>query len=108
MKVGIFGGTFDPVHYGHLITAVAVKEIRNLDKIIFIPSFIAPHKIDRSSSSPLHRIEMLKLAIKGIPWFDYSDFEVKKEGVSYTIDTLKFLKNAYDDIDRKSTRLNSS
>ena len=99
MKVGIFGGTFDPVHYGHLITAVAVKEIRNLDKIIFIPSFIAPHKIDRLSSSPIHRIEMLKLAIKGIPWFDYSDFEVKKEGVSYTIDTLKFLKNAYDDIE---------
>ena len=99
MKVGVFGGTFDPVHYGHLITAVAVKEIRNLDKIIFIPNFIAPHKIDRSSSSPIHRIEMLKKAIKGIPWFDYSDFEVKKEGVSYTIDTLKFLKNTYDDIE---------
>ena len=45
MKVGVFGGTFDPIHYGHLITAVAVKEMRNLDKIIFIPSFIAPHKI---------------------------------------------------------------
>jgi nicotinate-nucleotide adenylyltransferase len=78
---------------------VAVKEIKNLDKIIFIPSFIAPHKIDRSSSSPIHRIEMLKLAIKGIPWFDYSDFEIKKKGVSYTIDTLKFLQNTYDDIE---------
>jgi nicotinate-nucleotide adenylyltransferase len=99
MKVGIFGGTFDPVHYGHLITAVAVKELRSLDKIIFIPSFIAPHKIDRLSSSPLHRIEMLKIAIKGIPYFDYSDFEIKKEGVSYTIDTLKFLQNKYDDIE---------
>ena len=99
MKVGIFGGTFDPVHYGHLITAVAVKEIRCLDKIIFIPSFIAPHKIDRLCSSPLHRIEMLKTAIKGIPYFDYSDFEIKKEGVSYTIDTLKFLKNKFDDIE---------
>jgi nicotinate-nucleotide adenylyltransferase len=99
MKVGVFGGTFDPVHYGHLITAVAVKEIKNLDKIIFIPSFIAPHKIDRSSSSPIHRIEMLKLAIKGISYFDYSDFEIKKKGVSYTIDTLKFLQNTYDDIE---------
>lgn len=99
MKVGVFGGTFDPVHYGHLITAVAVKEIRSLDKIIFIPSFIAPHKTDRLSSSPLHRIEMLKLAIKGIPYFDYSDYEIKKEGVSYTIDTLKFLQNKYDDIE---------
>jgi nicotinate-nucleotide adenylyltransferase len=99
MKVGIFGGTFDPIHNGHLITAVAVKELRNLDKIIFIPSFIAPHKIDRLSSSPEHRIEMLKRAIKGIHYFDYSDFEIKKEGVSYTIDTLKFLQNKYDNIE---------
>ena len=99
MKVGIFGGTFDPIHNGHLITAVAVKELRNLDKIIFIPSFIAPHKIDRLCSSHEHRIEMLKKAIIGIPYFDYSDFEIKKEGVSYTIDTLKFLQNKYDDIE---------
>jgi nicotinate-nucleotide adenylyltransferase len=99
MKVGIFGGTFDPIHNGHLITAVAVKELRNLDKIIFIPSFIAPHKIDRLSSSPEHRIEMLKRAIKEIHYFDYSDFEIKKEGVSYTIDTLKFLQNKYADIE---------
>ena len=82
MKVGILGGTFDPIHCGHLITAVAVKEIRSLDKIIFIPGFIAPHKIDKISSSPSHRMEMLKRAIKGIPFFDYSDFEIKKEGVS--------------------------
>ena len=99
MKVGIFGGTFDPIHNGHLITAVAVKELRSLDKIFFIPSFIAPHKIERLSSSPEHRIEMLKRAIKGISYFDYSDFEIKKKGVSYTIDTLKFLQNKYDDIE---------
>jgi nicotinate-nucleotide adenylyltransferase len=99
MKVGVFGGTFDPVHYGHLITAVAVKEMRNLDKIIFIPSFIAPHKTDRISSSPKHRIEMLKMAIKDIPYFDYSDYEIKKKGVSFTIDTLKFLKNEYEDLE---------
>lgn len=99
MKVGVFGGTFDPIHYGHLITAVAVKEIRGLDKIIFIPSFIAPHKIDILSSSPEHRLEMLKRAIKGVPYFDYSDFEIKKKGVSFTIDTLMFLKNKYNDIE---------
>jgi nicotinate-nucleotide adenylyltransferase len=99
MKVGIFGGTFDPIHNGHLITALAVKEMRNLDRIIFIPSFIAPHKIGKPSSSPLQRIEMLKLAIKDIPYFDFSDFEIKKEGVSYTIDTLKTLKNKYQDIE---------
>jgi nicotinate-nucleotide adenylyltransferase len=99
MKVGVFGGTFDPIHNGHLITAVAVKELRNLDKIIFIPSFIAPHKTDRISSSPEHRIEMLKMAVKDIPYFTYSDYEIKKKGVSFTIDTLKFLKNEYDDIE---------
>jgi nicotinate-nucleotide adenylyltransferase len=99
MKVGVFGGTFDPIHNGHLITAVAVKELRNLDKIIFIPSFIAPHKIGNISSSPEHRIAMIKAAIKDIPYFDLSDFEIKKEGVSYTIDTLKFLKDTYNDIE---------
>jgi nicotinate-nucleotide adenylyltransferase len=99
MKVGVFGGTFDPIHNGHLITAAAVKKIRGLDKIFFIPSYIAPHKIDKVSSSPDHRIEMIKLAIEGIPYFEYSDYEINKEGVSYTIDTLKFLKNKYPDIE---------
>jgi nicotinate-nucleotide adenylyltransferase len=99
MKIGVFGGSFDPIHNGHLITASAVKKIRGLDKIIFIPSFIAPHKIDRVSSSPNHRIEMIILAIEGIPYFEYSDYEINKEGVSYTIDTLKFLKNKYSDIE---------
>jgi nicotinate-nucleotide adenylyltransferase len=99
MKIGIFGGSFDPVHNGHLITAVAVKEIRGLDKIIFIPSFIAPHKIGRESTSPMHRIEMLKWAINGIPFFGYSDYEINKQGISYTIDTIKYLKNDHDDIE---------
>jgi nicotinate-nucleotide adenylyltransferase len=99
MKVGIFGGTFDPIHNGHLITAIAVKEIRSLDKIIFIPSFIAPHKTDRLSSSPEHRLEMLKIALKDISYFDYSDYEIKKKGVSFTIDTLNHLKNEYKNIE---------
>ena len=99
MKIGVFGGTFDPVHFGHLITAVAVKEIRGLDKIIFIPSFIAPHKTSIVSSSSTHRLEMLKRAIKGIHAFDYSDFEIMKESVSFTIDTIKFLTKEYDNIE---------
>ena len=99
MKVGVYGGTFDPIHNGHLITAIAVKEIRNLDKIIFIPSYIAPHKIGKERSSSVHRIEMLKKAIEGIPFFDYSTFEIDKKGVSYTIDTLKHLKKEFDRIE---------
>jgi nicotinate-nucleotide adenylyltransferase len=97
--VGIFGGTFDPVHIGHLITAQAVKEIRGLEKIIFIPAFISPHKVDANISSPLHRLNMIKLSTEDIPYFDFSDMEIKKEYVSYTIDTLKELKKKYDKIE---------
>jgi nicotinate-nucleotide adenylyltransferase len=97
--VGIYGGTFDPIHIGHLINAQAVCEIRKLDKMIFIPSFISPHKTDRISSSPRHRINMLKLAIKDIPYFGYSDIEVKKKEISYTINTILALKAVYKNIE---------
>ena len=98
-KVGIFGGTFDPIHNGHLITAQSVREIRDLDKIIFIPSFISPHKADVNSASPEHRMNMLKLAVEGVDFFEVSDYEVKKEGISYTIDTLKEFKKNYDELE---------
>jgi nicotinate-nucleotide adenylyltransferase len=98
-KVGIFGGTFDPIHHGHLITAQSVREIRDLDKIIFIPSFISPHKADVNSASPEHRMNMLKLAVEGIDFFEVSDYEIKKEGISYTIDTLKEFKKKYDKLE---------
>ena len=98
-KVGIFGGTFDPIHLGHLITAQSVKEIRNLDKIIFIPAYISPHKTDAKPSSPEDRLKMIKLAVDGIPFFDCSDIEVNKGGISYTVDTLRELKKYYDKIE---------
>jgi nicotinate-nucleotide adenylyltransferase len=98
-KVGIFGGTFDPIHLGHLITAQSVKELRNLEKIIFIPAFISPHKSDAKTSSPEDRLNMIKLAVDGIPFFDYSDTEVKKGGVSYSIDTLRELKKHYSELE---------
>lgn len=98
-KVGIFGGTFDPIHLGHLITAQSVREIRKLEKIIFIPAFISPHKSDAKTSSAEDRLNMIKLAIDGIPFFDYSDSEIKKGGVSFTIDTLRKLKNSYDELE---------
>jgi len=98
-KVGIFGGTFDPIHMGHLITAQSVKELRNLEKIIFIPAFISPHKSDAKTSSPSDRLNMIKLAVEGIPFFDYSDIEVKKGGVSYSIDTLRELKKQYTELE---------
>lgn len=98
-KVGIFGGTFDPIHNGHLITAQSVKEIRNLEKIIFIPAYISPHKQHAKASSAQHRLNMLKLAVDEIPFFEYSDFEIKQHSISYTIDTLREFKKHYDEID---------
>ncbi len=98
-KVGIFGGTFDPIHLGHLITAQSVREIRKLEKIIFIPAFISPHKSDIITSSAEDRLNMIKLAIDGIPFFDYSDMEIKKGGVSFTVDTLKELRNNFNELE---------
>jgi nicotinate-nucleotide adenylyltransferase len=98
-KIGIFGGTFDPIHLGHLITAQSVIELRNLKKVIFIPAFISPHKSNVKTTSPDDRLNMIKLAVKGISFFDYSDIEIKKGGVSYTVDTLRELKKKYDNIE---------
>ena len=98
-KIGIFGGTFDPIHLGHLITAQSVREIRELEKIIFIPAFISPHKSEIKTSSAEDRLNMIKLAIDGISFFDYSNIEIEKGGVSFTVDTLKELKKNNDDLE---------
>jgi nicotinate-nucleotide adenylyltransferase len=97
--VGIFGGTFDPIHIGHLIAAQAVKEIRNLEKIIFIPAFISPHKVESENISSRHRFNMVELAIKDIPYFYCSDIEIKRDSISYTIDTIREFRNKFDDIE---------
>jgi nicotinate-nucleotide adenylyltransferase len=98
-KVGIFGGTFDPIHNGHLITTQSVRELRNLDKIIFVPSFVSPHKPNIKSASPKHRLNMIKLAIEGVDFFDYSEYEIDKGGISYTVDTLQEFKKRYDELE---------
>jgi len=92
MKIGILGGTFNPVHNGHLIMAEEVREKLGLDKILFIPTNIPPHKESADIASANSRIEMLKLAIKGNPNFSISDIEIKRGGKSYTIDTIRALK----------------
>lgn len=98
-KVGIYGGTFDPIHIGHLITTQSVLEQRQLDKIIFIPCFISPHKQTIISSSEIHRLNMLKLALAENPKFDFSTYEIDRKGISYSIDTIKEIKKYYDEID---------
>lgn len=99
MKIGVFGGTFDPVHFGHLITTQWLREIRNLDKIIFIPAYISPHKTEIITSSATDRLNMLKLAIKDIPYFDLSEIEISNNVISYTINTLETLKKEFSAIE---------
>lgn len=94
-SVGILGGTFDPVHYGHLIIAEAVREGFNLDKILFIPSGQPPHKDNSKVSSAVHRFSMLKAAIETNPCFDVSRIEVEREGYTYTVDTLTQLRDKF-------------
>lgn len=97
--VGILGGTFDPVHLGHLITAQYVLEVRNLSSIIFIPNRISPHKTGKKISHAKDRLNMLNLAVEGIDHFIVSDIELKRDGISYTIDTLRELKKSFGDIE---------
>lgn len=98
-KIGIFGGTFDPVHIGHLITTQYVLEQRKLDKIIFIPCYISPHKTNQNALNPVHRLNMLKLAVENISQFEINDFEIRKGGISYTYDTILELKKTYNYIE---------
>lgn len=95
MKIGILGGTFNPVHIGHLILAEEAREKLNLDKIIFVPAALPPHKDNLNIAPAPDRLKMLKLAIKGNNDFAVSDIEIKRRGRSYTIDTLRELKRKY-------------
>lgn len=95
MRIGIFGGTFNPIHFGHLVLAEQALEKLDLDKVIFIPSFYPPHKKSADIASAAHRYNMVKLAIQGNARFKVSDIEIKRRGRSYSIDTLRQLKKIY-------------
>lgn len=100
LKVGIIGGTFDPVHLGHLICADFVRNNKKLDKIIFLPAAVPPHKTDKKISQNKYRLAMLRLALKDNPYFEISEYEIRKGGISYTIDTIQHLKqNSSDDVE---------
>ena len=94
MRIGLFGGTFNPIHYGHLRTALEVKEGFPLDECYLIPSAVPPHKRSLSVSGAADRMEMIRLAIDGFPGFTLCDAELKRSGPSYTIDTVIHLKNS--------------
>lgn len=92
-RVGIFGGTFNPPHLGHLLIAERAREAAQLGKVFFIPAFLPPHKIGREIVSPMHRLEMTRLAVKGNRSFEVSDIEIRKTGISYTVDTVRILRS---------------
>ncbi len=94
-KIGIMGGTFNPIHFAHLILAESAYEELNLDKILFMPSKKPPHKLNESIESDEHRIQMIQLAIKSNPHFDLSCVELEREGITYTADTLEELNRNY-------------
>ncbi len=99
MKIGIFGGSFNPPHYGHLLLGEFARDQYSLNKILFIPSFIPPHKQYQSLASSEHRLVMLQIAIEGNRFFQVSEIEIKRGQVSYTIDTVKQIEQQYPSAD---------
>ncbi len=93
--IGIMGGTFDPIHFGHLRAAEEVLQGFELEKVIFVPSGRPPHKPSGSVASPMHRYMMTQLATSGHPQFGVSRVEIDREGPSYTLDTLKAFRQEY-------------
>ena len=95
MKLGFYGGTFDPIHNGHLILAREAVEKLGLDRLYFIPNAVSPHKRAMQTVPGVLRAEMIRAAIENEPRFDIDDMELERPGVSYTIDTLLELRERF-------------
>jgi len=92
MRIGVYGGSFDPVHFGHLAPVEEARRNLALDEIVFVPAFQPPHKPSGPSAPSHHRFAMLALAFDAYPAFRLSDFEVARGGTTYTIETLRHLR----------------
>ena len=97
MRTGIFGGSFDPIHYGHLIVADVAREAASLDRVLFVPTATSPLKPDGPVATARQRTEMIRLAIGGTTGFEMSDTELTRKGTSYTVDTLREIHNLHPD-----------
>lgn len=91
-RVGLFGGTFDPIHMGHLIVAEEARAQLDLERVIFVPARISPHKLDCTASSARNRYEMTRLGIAGNAAFDLSTIDLDRQGPSFTVDTLRAMR----------------
>ena len=90
-SLGVFGGTFDPIHHGHLAVAEEARESLGLERVLFVPAAVSPFKADREAADPMHRLAMVEAAIEGNPAFSCSRVELDRPGPSYTVDTLAAL-----------------
>jgi nicotinate-nucleotide adenylyltransferase len=100
MRIGLFGGTFNPVHFGHLRAALEVRENFDLDEVILIPAALPPHKIPVELADAADRMQMLNLALEDVSGLRLSDVEIKRSGPSYTIDTVQYLRQVLPDQSR--------
>jgi nicotinate-nucleotide adenylyltransferase len=98
-RVGLFGGSFNPPHLAHLALAEAARDQMGLDRVVWMPAAVPPHKQHRHLPAGEHRLEMTRRAIEGNPAFVVSDLEIAREGVSYTIDTIRTLQEAFPETD---------
>lgn len=96
MRIGVMGGTFDPVHIAHLVLAQQALEQLGLDKVLFIPAGDPWRKSDRDPTLAVHRLAMTRLAVEDNESFEVDDMEVRRQGPTYTIETLTHLRNRYD------------
>ena len=95
MKTGIFGGSFNPVHNGHISMALLTKDRLGLDRVVFVPANISPFKEPFKDVAPLHRVKMLEGAVRDYPFFSVDDRELKRGGVSYTYNTVEDLEKDF-------------
>ena len=93
-RIGVMGGTFNPIHMGHLIIAEEGRQQFQLPKVLFVPAYITPNKEVRGATAE-ERLKMVRLATANNPYFEVSDMEIKRKGRSYTVDTLRRLKDRY-------------
>ena len=97
MRIALYGGSFDPIHNGHIELAQAFVEALSLDKVIFMPTATPPHKLKSEMAAATHRLEMCKRATAHLPWAEVSDAEILRGGASFTVDTLTELTAEYPD-----------
>ena len=95
MRVGVLGGTFDPIHIGHLISAEEARVELGLERVVFIPAGLPPHKLDHVMSPVEHRLAMVELAVASNPHFVVSGVDIDRLGPSYTVDTVELLRSEW-------------